>query len=78
MAKKSYLVHPITKMPKHCYWSDGWMRCTFTERDGKIWRYSKIFDYIKFRSKRKKGFKSEESPKIEKEPVIQAGSLSNQ
>lgn len=42
------LVHPITKLPKHCFPSaDGsHTLCNFTVRDGMIWRYAQKTRYL--------------------------------
>ena len=46
--KNSLLVHPITGEPKFCFPSGDFTYCNFTEKNGKVYRYSKTKDFLKF------------------------------
>lgn len=76
--RNKLLVHPITGESKICFPIGDYQYCNFTEKDGKIYRYSKKTDYIKFfRSKwRKKNDNSVDLIQKEKEPVSKRGSNS--
>ena len=66
MSNVEILVHPITKMPKHCFPSpDGsGMFCNFTVRNGLIWRFAKYKDFLKFLFKLKKKKGQEDDQKL--------------
>ena len=73
------LVHPITGEPKRCFTSGNFMYCNFTTHNGKVWRYSKTKDFLKFLVKwrRKRSQHSEELlTQIEKEPASKQSSQS--
>ena len=46
--RNKLLVHPITGESKICFPIGDYQYCNFTEKDGKIYRYSKKTDYIRF------------------------------
>lgn len=46
--RNKLLVHPITGESKICFPIGDYQYCNFTEKDGKVYRYSKTTDYIKF------------------------------
>ncbi len=81
-ALKPILVHPITGEPKRCFLSSGGdiLFCNFTERAGKIWRFSKIKDFlpipIKWRCKRPK-YKDGDFNKKKYEPFLREARISS-
>lgn len=76
--KNNLLVHPITGEPKLCFPSGIFMMCNFTEKDGKVYRFSKTKDFIKFLNKTNKNSKnSEDLFKKKNELVSNQARLSN-
>lgn len=80
--KTSLLTHPITGEPQLCFPSGDFVYCNFTIKDGKVYRFSKTKDFIKFLGKwrRKRNSDPEENGNLihkkEKEPGINRGSNS--
>jgi len=76
--KGSSLVHPITGEAKFCFPSGDFIFCNFTVKDGKVYRYSKTKDFLKFfRKWRKRKSNSEDLiQQKEKEPASKQSSNS--
>jgi len=80
---KPVLIHPLTGEPKHCFPSASGeiLFCNFTERAGKIWRFSKVKDYltipIKWKRKRRNQKSSEDFIQKKNEPASKQSSSSN-
>ncbi|GAC1413868.1 MAG: hypothetical protein NVSMB66_6530 [Candidatus Doudnabacteria bacterium] len=76
--KNNFLVHPITGEPQLCFPSGAYLYCNFTKKDGKVYRYSKTKDFLKFFCKsRRRRNDSEDLIKKKNEPLLQVARSSN-